>query len=63
MSDEEIEKSVNRVIATMKISGIELTKYQIKLLYKIARGEIDGEKCIEKYIRRVTRLTKADKDE
>lgn len=63
MSDEEIEKSVNRVTATMKISGIELTKYQIKRLYKIARGEIDGEKCIEKYIRRVKRLTKEDKDE
>ena len=63
MSDEEIEKSVNRVIATMKISGIELTKYQIKRLYKIARGEIDGDKCIDKYIRRVTRLTKEEENE
>lgn len=63
MSDEEIDKSVNRVIATMKISGIELTQYQIKRLYKIARGEIDGGKCIEKYIRRVIRLTKEDNNE
>ena len=63
MSGEEIEKSVNRVIATMKISGIELTKYQIKRLYKIARGEIDSDKCIDKYIRRVTRLTKEDNNE
>ena len=63
MNDEEIEKSVNRVIATMKISGIELTKYQIKRLYKIARGEIDGDKCIEKYIRRVKKLTKEEENE
>jgi hypothetical protein len=54
-----IENSVKRVKATMEIEGFKLNKNDTKRLMMIGEKQLNGDKVIEKYIRRVTKLTGA----
>lgn len=60
---DEIEKAILRIKATMEIEGFELSKYELGILEKVGLGKLNSDDLINKYIKRVSKISGLDENE
>lgn len=60
---DEIERAILRIKATMEIEGFELSKYELGILEKVGLGKLNSDDLINKYIKRVSKISGLDNNE